>query len=140
MTLILAPSRLPRPFSAAVQLALPNNGILTFAANASVPSSAATAPSIQFPASIPQVSGYPGIRLIMHNFSTATPVIPTLLNADGSVFATFSLVEPGGGQTSLGITNETAAWLPASQLTLALQNIVQGDAAGFQVEVMAWAV
>jgi len=140
MTLIMSPTRLPRPFSAPVQIALPNNGILAFPAAASVPSDAAHAPFIQFPAAIPQVSGGPGIRLIVHNLSVATPLIPTLLNADGSVFATFSMAEPGGGWTSSGIINETAMGLPFSRLKLALQNTVTGDAAGFNVYALAWAV
>jgi hypothetical protein len=140
VTLIMSPTKLHRPFSAPVQLTLPNNGILAFSANASVPSDAAHAPFIQFPLAIPQVSGAPGIRLIIHNLSTATPVMPTLLNADNSVFATFSMVEPGGGHTSYGIINETAMGLPFSRLKLALQNIVTGDAAGFDVYALAWAV
>jgi hypothetical protein len=140
VTQILAPSKLPRPFSAPVQLTLPNNGILAFAANASVPADAAHAPYIQFPLAVPQVSGCPGIRVLVHNLSVATPIIPTLLNADGSIFATFSMAEPGGGWTSSGVINETAMGLPFGQLKLALQNIVTGDAAGFNVYALAWAV
>lgn len=122
-------------------IALPNSGVLTFAASAAVPVSPQVAPYIQFPAPWQAVTDNPGIRLIIHNFSTGTPVRPTLLNANNTVFCNLhSLVEPGGGQTSWGITNEIAPGLPTTPLKLAMQNLVVGDAAGFQVEVRAWAV
>jgi len=126
--------------NSAQAITLPAGGLVSFPGGASVPASPAASPFIQFPAPWTAVTSNPGVRLIIHNFSVSTPIQPTLLNADGSTFATFSIVEPGGGHTSLGIVNETAPGVPTSALKLALQNLVQGDAAGFVVEVMAWAV
>lgn len=135
------PTSVGRVNQFAQALTLPSSGVLAFPSNAGVPSSPQVAPFIQFPAPWAAVSDAAGIRLILHNFSLFTPVQPTLLNADGSVFySNMQLVQPGGTVTSWGITNDIVPGRPTSALKLALQNIVTGDVAGFSFECKAWAV